>query len=172
MFGPILTLAFSGINNRIARKDEDCLLQDVQGSLSFLFEEYGGRVIPSDDVPFPPGFDYAFVTVSLGGFLLRFVRGRGELGVCLAPEFARSDWQELPIVLNVIMKKDGTQPGEIQDLWDVARELRPHMRDLIALFSPLQFTALKCKLEDEVYAPARTATEKMESRINRRLYGR
>lgn len=46
-----------------------------------------------------------------------------------------------------------TQPGEIQDLWDVARELRPHMRDLIALFSPLQFTALKCKLRTRSTRP-------------------
>jgi hypothetical protein len=169
---PLSTLAFGGVNRRIAKKNEARLIQDVEDALAFLFTEYGGRIVPNEGVPFPPSFDYAFVTVALNDLFLRFTRGRGELGAHVAPTFARSDWHELPLVLSAITGRGDIQRQEFRDLWDVSRALQFQMKALIAFFSPGQFNALKQRLEEEVYSAEGIAIREWQAETNRRLYGR
>lgn len=172
ILSPLSKLAFGGVNKRIANKNEARLLQDVGDALPFLFAEYGGHVVPNEGVPFPPSFDYAFITVALHDLFLRFTRGRGELGVHVAPSFARSDWHELPLVLSAITGQGDIQRQESRDLWDVSRALQPRMKALIAFFAPGEFSALKQRLENEVYVDERIAIREWQAEINRRLYGR
>lgn len=81
-------LLFGLLDRPIARRNERQLRLDIAEAMPSLFSEYGGRVVPNEGVPFPPSFDYAFVTVAVGNFLIRFCRGRGELD--LARRFRNS----------------------------------------------------------------------------------
>src|SRR5438128_3465658 len=92
---PTYDLLFGWIDRRTARKDEKRLANDIQISMRFLFIQDGACIIQNEGVRFPPAFDYAFVTIACNNVLLRFCRGRGELGVHVAPAFAPSDWHEL-----------------------------------------------------------------------------
>ena len=67
------------------KKHEDRLVRDVQSHLSFLFRDYGARIIANDRTMLPPpAFDYAFVTVALDDVFFRLCRGRGEVYVDIA----------------------------------------------------------------------------------------
>jgi hypothetical protein len=172
ILSPVSKPVFGRVNIRIAKKNEAQLRQDVADALPFLFSEYAGHVVPNEGVPFPPSFDYAFVTVALDDLFLRVTRGRGDLGVNVAPAFAPSDWHELSLALSAITGQGDIQRKEFRDLWDVSRVLQPQMKALIAFFSPKQFRDLKQHLETEFYRPERIAIQEWQAEINRRLYGR
>jgi hypothetical protein len=172
VLSPLTKLLFGGVNRHLAKKHEGQLAQGIHDALPFLFTEYKGSIVPNEGVPFPPSFDYAFVTVSLENLFLRFTRGRGELGVQVAAAFARSDWHELPLVLSAISGQGDIQRQEFRDLWDVSRALEPQIKALIQFFSPGQFGDLKQRLEDEVYKPEKISIRECQAEINRRLYGR
>jgi hypothetical protein len=87
VLSPAYDLLFGWVDRRLARKNEERLVGDVRLALRFLFTQYAGRIFPSEGVPVPLGFDYAFLTVALDNLLLRFTRGRGELGVQIAATF-------------------------------------------------------------------------------------
>ena len=125
---------FGWLDRKFARQNEGRLVMDVRRALPSLFTEHRGTVIPNEGVPFPPGFDYAFVTVSAGRFLLRFVRGRGELGVSIAPVFAPNDWHDLIDVVRT-MDPAAIQRPDFGDLTEVAKILEPRLGDLAQIYS-------------------------------------
>src|SRR5438094_8990054 len=84
---PLYDVFFGWLDRRLAKQHESRLAADVKLSLSFLFTEEKGQIIPNKGVPFPPAFNYAFVTVAANGLFLRFIRGRGELVGLVAPLF-------------------------------------------------------------------------------------
>jgi len=77
VFGP----ASAALDRYLARREMERLEQDVRNELPFLFNEHQGQTVATPDVPFPPGFDYAFVTVEVGGLRIRLCQGCGELDV-------------------------------------------------------------------------------------------
>ena len=122
---------------------EDRLARDVQLALRFLFTDHGARIVPNYGVRFPPGFDYAFVTVALDDVYIRFCRGRGELGISVASRFAPSEWRDLTSVVNplpLMNEPVHIREGDFHDLWQVSRILRPEIQ------SPEQFRQLKQRL--------------------------
>lgn len=104
------------LDRRIAKKHEERLVRDVEEALPFLFTELNGHVVPSEGVPFPPAFDFAFVTVALDRLLFRFSRGRGQFAVQVAPSFAPSDWHELGLVLSAISGNGEIERQQVRDL--------------------------------------------------------
>jgi hypothetical protein len=168
-------LAFGGpldmLDRRIARKHEGRLKQDVCDALPFLFAEYGGQIMPNVGTPFPPAFDFAFVTVAARGLVLRFARGRGELGVQVAPQFAPSDWHDLALVLSAIADGALLKRRQFSDLWEVSRLLQPQFNALAELFSLDRFGDLKQRLDEGVYSRERIAIQAWQREINRRLHG-
>jgi hypothetical protein len=168
---PTYKLVFGRLDKRLALKEELKLGSEIQIALRFLFTEGHGRIIPNKGVRFPPGFDYAYVTVSLEKFSLRFLRGRGELDVRVAPTFAPDDWHDLSLVLAVMDNEIDLHRRTFLDLWDVSKFLEPRMTELNEFLSPDQFNPGKRRLDAEVYTPERNAMREWEAEINWRLYG-
>lgn len=154
-----------------AKKEERRLARDVKLSLKFLFVEEGARIVPNVGVPFPPSFDYAFLTVALDSVSFRFTRGRAELKVEVAPAFAPTDWHDLSLVLSAIQVENPLERQPFLDLWDVSRVLKPQMRTLLGLFSADHFNDFKLRLKKDFYIPAENSRRVLEAEINWRLYG-
>ena len=95
---PVCAL-FGFSDKQIALRNQGKLEQDIRNSLSFLFDAENGRVVPNQGVPFPPAFDYAFVTVAVDDVIIRFCRGRGDLDIQVAPQNAPNDLHDLSVVL-------------------------------------------------------------------------
>ena len=95
LLSPIFGLLFAWIDKRLAKSHEKELEQDVHDALPFLFDEHHGHRVTNEGIPFPPGFDYAFITVAVENLLIRFCRGRGELDVRITSKDAPNDWHEL-----------------------------------------------------------------------------
>jgi hypothetical protein len=171
ILSPLYAISFGALDKHLARKYERRLASDVQFVLRFLFTDYQGHVVPNAGVPFPPGFDYAFVTVAVANILLRFTRGRGELGVLLAPAFAPADWHDLSLVLAAIHDLSSLERQRYHDLWHLASKLEPHMKTLIENCTVQRFTKLKQRLQNEVYAPEAFVIRQWETETNARLYG-
>ena len=129
--------------------------------MPFLFRTYHGKVVRNEGIAFPPGFDYAILTLALPELVFRFVRGRGELNVVVAPAFARGDWHELALVLSALDANEHLERGSCETLWDVSLALEPRIDGVIRLFSPANFDSLKMRLHDDVYA---------QDEINRRVW--
>src|SRR5262245_59584619 len=84
VLGSFSDFLFGWLDRPLVRYYEGQLARDIQLALKFLFTEYGARIVPNHGVPFPPAFDYAFITVEIRDFLIRFCRGRGELSAAVA----------------------------------------------------------------------------------------
>ena len=139
VLAPLYDLAFGCLDRRSARKQEDQLARDIHFALKFLFTDYGGRIVPNRGVPFPPGFDYAFVTVEVHDLLVRFCRGRGELGALVTPTSRPNDWRELTLVLDPLMSEPvHIREGDFRDIWELSRILEKEMKNLtVAKFRQL-----------------------------------
>ncbi len=111
VFGNLYKVCFGWLDKRTARQNEQRFAEGVRTYLAFLFSEYGAKVIPNEGVPFPPGFDGAYVTVAVGNLRLMFVRGRGEFGVRVASAFAPTDWEDFRLVADGIGQWDMSKPG-------------------------------------------------------------
>ena len=170
ILSPLYTLLFGWLDKRLAKQNEERLAKDISLALRFLFMEGRGRIIPNEGVPFPPGFDYAFVTVARDNLLFRFTRGRGELSVNVAPTFLPTEWHSLSLVLEVLTGQSDPQRTNFTDFWAVSRALEPQMALLTESFSPNSFDDLKRRLE-RVYRHERNVTRQVEFEINSRLYG-
>jgi hypothetical protein len=168
MISPAYDLTFGWIDRRLAQKRQQRLASEIKTALRFLFTE--GSIIPNEGLPFPTGFDYAFVTIAFRNLLLRFTRGREALGVHVAPKFATSDWHDLSLVLSAIAERDKIQRQTFRDLWEVRRVLEPQMGALNECFSIDRFNELKQTLDEKVYEPERTAMRRWETEINSALY--
>src|SRR5688572_41580 len=116
VFAPVYDLTFGRIDRRLAKKDQERLANDIELAFRFLFEAQKGRIVPNHGLPFPPGFDYAFVTIEISNMLLRFTRGRGVVGVQVAPVLAPSDWHDLSLVLSAIGGQSEIQRREFDNL--------------------------------------------------------
>jgi hypothetical protein len=111
VFGNLYKLCFGWLDKRMARQNERRFAEDVRTYLAFLFSKHGAKVIPNEGVPFPPGFDGAYVTVAVGNLRLRFVRGRGDFSVRVASAFAPNDWEDFRLVADGIGQWDMSKAG-------------------------------------------------------------
>jgi len=150
--------------------------------MPFLFETYQGQLVPNEGVPRVPSFDCAWVTVSLGAFLVRVFRGRGELDVKIAPRGAPTDWCALSLVVAALDRPGEVEPPVFErrgffDLPEVAEYLEPRMSRLNEMFSRGEFDAVRQRVERQVFARERAAVrdwklEDWQAEISRRRYGR
>jgi tRNA threonylcarbamoyladenosine biosynthesis protein TsaE len=136
------------LNGLLARRYEKQLARDVHDAMPFLFDEFGGRIVPSLGVPFPPAFDYAFVTVAIENLLIRFCRGRGEFDLQIAAADAPRELRELGLLLDVLGENDGARRRGTADLWQAARLLQPEMNRLIGAFNPNSRQDLKERIAE------------------------
>ena len=168
IISPIYHLLFDGLDRRNARRNQAKLAQEIQTELSFLFGAHRGNIVPNEGVPFPPSFDYAFVTVAVDDILIRFCRGRGDLDVHVASRDAPNEWHEICLLLNLIEKKENRQRWGVLDLRDASRLMESHMDQLKEAFVERPGNDLKQRLAD-VYADDRVAMREAEWEINKRL---
>lgn len=78
----------------IERRHRNAFSTEIRTVLAPLFEAKGARIVPNTR-RYPSVADYAVVTVAVGHMLLRFVRGRDDFRVDVAPVHAPGDWQEI-----------------------------------------------------------------------------
>ncbi len=71
---------------------------EIQERLSCLFSDYGARIIPNAE-EYPQAFDYTAVTMAVDGMLLRFIRGRMDFRVDVAPADKPAAWREISAVV-------------------------------------------------------------------------
>jgi hypothetical protein len=107
LVGKLLSLCFgwcfSWSNKSIALKNQRQFAEELQNNLQFLFTDHGAKVVANDaEVPFPPGFDGAYVTVATEAFRFQFIRGRGDFTVRVAPLSAPTEWEDLELVVSAI----------------------------------------------------------------------
>jgi hypothetical protein len=161
-------LLFGRLDRRIARRNQARLAQEIQTELPFLFGAHRGNIVPNQGVPFPPGFDYAFVTVAVDDILVRFCRGRGELGVHIASKLTPNEWHEVSLLLNLIEKKENLERSGVLDLRDASRLIEPYIDQLKKAFLERPGSDLRQRLA-AVYADDRVAIREAEWEINKRL---
>jgi hypothetical protein len=168
--GGIYTLLFSRADEKLAKKHEEKLAADIESCLPFLFGEMGGRIVPNEDVEFPPPFDYAVITIDTSQLRLRFTSGRDHLAVQIAPKFSQNSWHELSTILSVL-EVPGTRRGSISELARAGRLLHLHMSEITDAFAEDRYPHLRTQLH-EIYERDRIVTKQLETEINRRLYPR
>lgn len=152
------------VDKFLARTREKRLEEDVHDAMAFLFDEHHGHMVRSQGVPLVPQFDYAFVTIAVGGLLIRLCRGRGELDVRIASEDAPDDSHELSLVLSLIEDKKDLQRWGVVDLWDASRLMESRMHLLKSVFVGSAGRELKRRLA-EVYANDKLAIRQAEWEI-------
>ncbi len=167
ILAPVDWMLFGWVDRWLARNYEKKLERDIRVALPFLFAEENGSVVPSEGVPFPPGFDYAFVTIRVDNVFIRFCRGRGELDVRVASSDMPNDWHDLGLLLSILDKEDLQRLGLV-DLWRVSQLLRPRMDCLKHAFAGSAGVELQQRLSG-VYASDKVAIREAEWEINRRL---
>jgi hypothetical protein len=157
------------LDRPLARRNERQLRLDIAEAMPFLFAEHGGRIIPNEGVPFPPGFDYAFVTVAIGKLVIRFCRGRGELDLHVGSKTHLRDLHELGLVLGLLDKNGDHKRWGIVNLRHAAQVLKQHI-DLLnrALGGETADENLVRSL-GEVAVNDRIAIRQAEWEINKRL---
>jgi hypothetical protein len=165
----IYKIFFGRADRNLAIRHQDELAQAIRNQLAFLFEEHHGAIVPNVDVRFPPEFDYAYVTVSVGDLLFRFLRGRGELSAEVRHGRTPHEWHDLSTVLSLVDPTEKIQRGPFDDLGHLGGLLRPHMNRLQNAFSTDGYPELKKQLS-RVYAHDQAATRQLQTEINRRLY--
>jgi hypothetical protein len=161
-------LLFGRLDRRLARKYEAKLAEEIHDALPFLFNVHRGRVVPNHGVPFPPGFDYAFVTVAVDDILVRFCRGRGDLDIRVAPKETPNEWHEVSLLLNLIENQDHLERSGVLDLRDASRLMEPHMDQLKEAFVERPGNDLRQRLA-EVHADDRVKMRELEWETNKRL---
>jgi hypothetical protein len=165
----VYSLLFGRADKRLAQKNQEVLAGSVKAELPFLFNEYDGGIIPNEGVPFPPGFDYAVVTVEVGELLFRFIRGRGDLDVRVAAKSNAADWHDVTLVISAIEDPEDMKRKSFLSLSDFAPLLRRNMSRLIEAFSSAQYAETRQHLAKfDTYE--RVVTKQTQTEINRRLY--
>jgi hypothetical protein len=163
-------IMFGKADARRSKKLEDDLALEIQRELAFLFNEAGARIVRDEKVRYPRPFDYAIVTVAVQGFLLRFIRGRGELRVQVGWEDS-SSWADLNWVLKEMVGDNGRplDSGMFNSLPDVSNAVRPSLGRIADAFS------LNRRIETEknissMQAYERAVAKQWSTEINRKLY--
>jgi hypothetical protein len=134
-------------NELLASKHQQELIRAVHEDLSFLFAEHGARIIPNGDVPFPPRFDYGFVTVAIDNLYLRIVRGRGDVSVNVTPQHTPHDFHEVSFVLMAMETPEGIgRRQSYVSLRDAARLLRSQLDNLKEVLSDSRYEIIQQRL--------------------------
>ncbi len=71
---------------------------EIQEQIPILFLDHAARIVPDTEV-YPRAFDYVAVTVAVDDMLLRFIRGRGDFRVDVAPARLPAAWREIATVV-------------------------------------------------------------------------
>jgi hypothetical protein len=167
VFTSIHTLLFAWwLDPLLVKRSNERFAQEIKDNLQFLFTDHRAEVIPNDREP-PAAFDFAMLTIAVGDLLFRFLKGRGDMGVHVAPRRAPNEWHELSLVFSVIDTSVARQSS--YRVPDVARWLKLHMGPLQEAFSESRYPETKDRLS-EVYGYDRAVTRQRETEINRRLY--
>jgi hypothetical protein len=157
------------LDPRTSRKSEQEFADEIRTKLPFLFVEYGGEIIPNESLRVHTTFDYAIVTVAVRNLLLRFVRGRDEFRVDVAPKHDPRDWQEVSLVLTAIGSVEGFGLRPLYyRLGDFAPLIRPRLLVLDDAFSDKHYVSTKAKLSPFHERAERKARE-LEATLNRKL---
>jgi len=94
---------------------------EIEGKVPCLFTTFGGRIIPNTE-DYLPAFDYAAVTVTLDGMLLRFIRGRMDFRVDVTPPEKPTAWREISsLVKNSELSDDSDRKTDYYGLIDFGR---------------------------------------------------
>ena len=156
---------------QLARRYERQFTEEIHANLPFLFDEWAGNVVPNVGIRFPPPFDYAIVTVEIRSFLLRFVRGRDEFRVDVAPKSDAKSWQEVSLVLTAIGALKGYRlRPEYYRLADFGRLLYPCMHALNEAMSEASVASTRESLIPFLERHERRR-QQSEIEINRKIYG-
>lgn len=139
----VYNLLFGRLDRRSALKREAKLRQEIRDALPFLFDKHRGRIVPNEGVSFPPGFDYALVTIAVDDLLIRFIRGRGELGVVLASQKVLTDWYALSVLADLVRGNDSSQRSDILGIQDASRLLESHLGQIGQVFANNSKNALR-----------------------------
>ena len=161
-------LLFSGADRRLAKREQDRLAKEIHEEMPFLFGEYGARIIPNQGVPFPPGFDYAIVTLEIGDLLFRFIRGRGDLDVWVASKNAPQEWHDVLLVIRAMEDPADMRYAGFIFLRDAAVVLRKKMPLIQEALSAPRLTETQQHLGNHAKY-ARAVAKQLENEINRRL---
>src|SRR6266705_3558193 len=103
LVGKIYKLCFGWLDKSAARKNQREFAEEIQTQLRFLFRDKEAKIVPNDpDVPFPPSFDGAYVTVETNTIRFQFIRGRGDFTARVSPLSAPTEWEGLELVLATI----------------------------------------------------------------------
>ncbi len=167
LFSPI-GLLLGCLDRFLARRYEKRLGADVVEAMPFLFTTYRGRIVPNEEVPFPPGFDYAFVTVEVETMLIRFCRGRGELDVQVGSKQHPRDLHELGLVLGLLDENGEYKRSGISSLYQAGQTLGSNMHVLKRALTENMDEELVRRLR-EVAANDRIAIQEAEWEINKHL---
>jgi hypothetical protein len=136
IFRNLYKLCFGWLDKRTARRNERRFAEDIRTHLSFLFSEHAAEIIANEGVPFPPGFDGAYVTVAVGTLRLRFVRGRGDFGVGVASEFAPQLWEDFRLVADGVSQWDTTRRASsaysLETFEGILRPRLAHLQDALS----------------------------------------
>jgi hypothetical protein len=144
----------------IARKNQQEFAKEIENQFPFLFKEHSARIVPNDpDVPFPPSFDGAYVTVAADSIRFRFTRGRGDFLVEVAPPAAPTEWENLELVLATIA--DLPIRFEARDFW----YMRTVARILPAVYQPLSDALKEDRFQNTLDAATDIHNVRMEQRI-------
>jgi hypothetical protein len=171
ILSPLYRISLARLDEHVAKRHQQTLASDVKARMGFLFSDHQARIVPNEGVPFPPSFDYAFVTVQVHNFFLRFSRGRDQLRVLLASASAPMQWHDLSLVLGAARDLSDLERTKFHDLKHVAASLRSHIQVLVSSCYEPRFSQLRQRLQVEVYAPESFVRRKWETDINTRLYG-
>jgi hypothetical protein len=154
------------LDKLMVKKGNEKFAEEIRETLPFLFSAYGAQVIPNDREP-RASFDFAYVTVSMSGLILRFCRGLGTTSIDVSSLRNPEQSHDLSSVLNSIDSEVKRQ--SYSGLLEVEPLLRSHMKEVIEAFSERKYDEVNRRLSD-VYSHDRAVTRQWETEINRRLY--
>jgi hypothetical protein len=93
------------LDGLLFRRRQTRFEQEIQAQYYWLFEKYGGRIVPQK--PYRQVFDYVQANVSVDNLIIQFVRGRGEFHVNLAPMQAPHDWYDFGEAIDLASDSTG-----------------------------------------------------------------
>jgi len=147
---PVYRGLFGWFDDRMYSKLQRNLEHDIVGNLPWLLEIEQAKVVRNTS-KYPKAFDYAIVTMAAGTLLLRFVRGRGEFRVDVAPQHAPDDWQELAEAIASI-DESKTTPHYYR-FKDLNLLLKAHWNELKYALSEAQYGAPRRRQSAHILTP-------------------
>lgn len=168
LFSPFYSLVFGPLDRYLANKYRRSLEADVRGSASFLFYEFGGRVVPNRGVHLYTGFDFAYVTIAVEGVLICFQRGRGEIRVQVASESVAQEWHDLELIVSILDDRQEAWRGGYRKLNDACDLLQTYLPRIQAAFTNSLDGHIRGRLA-QAYADEKVAIRQAEWEINKRF---